>query len=70
FNRLFHPNYTENTGKIPIIEARFRVVRVKAGALPGINPEIKVRHAWFGWFGVIAIKCKIAVLPAARYFYW
>jgi hypothetical protein len=46
------------------------VVRVKAGALPGINPEMKARHAWFGWFVVIAIKCKIAVAGHRRLLFY
>jgi hypothetical protein len=34
---LFHPNAAENSGEIVLIEAAVRRVRVKAGALPGIN---------------------------------
>jgi hypothetical protein len=47
-NFLFHPNSPENAGTIAIIEAMVRMdigpmVRVKAGALPGVRPDIKGR---------------------------
>jgi hypothetical protein len=42
---LFHPNHTENSGKIALIEATVPRVQVKAGVLPGMkNPGASTKR--------------------------